>query len=166
MPDELVTVVDESNRNVGAVPRRVMRQQRLRHRAVYVFVSNSRGEVYVQRRSPTKDIYPDYWDPAAGGVVRADEAYEETATREVNEELGVCGVPLHALFDFYFENVECRVWGRVFSCVYDGELKLQAEEVETVELMTIGQIFARAGQENFTPDSVEALRRYVAQEHI
>jgi len=65
--DELVTIVDERNRVVGAVPRRQMRAGKLPHRATYVLVFNSRGDLYVQKRTQSKDVFAGYYDVAAGG---------------------------------------------------------------------------------------------------
>ena len=67
--EELVEIVDRDNHVIGAVTRRIMRQQGLIHRATYILVFNDRGELYIQKRTITKDIYPGYWDVAAGGVV-------------------------------------------------------------------------------------------------
>ena len=80
---EIVQVVDEDNRETGAVTRREMRARGLVHRASYILVFNSRGELFVQKRTVSKDIYPGYLDVAAGGVVLAGESYEEAARREL-----------------------------------------------------------------------------------
>ncbi|NIR17298.1 MAG: NUDIX domain-containing protein, partial [Desulfobacterales bacterium] len=72
---------------------------RLPHRATYILVFNSGGELYVQKRTQTKDVFPGYYDVAAGGVVLAGESYEEGAVRELLEELGIRGTPLEELFD-------------------------------------------------------------------
>src|SRR5919109_1154074 len=129
--DEMVVIVDERNQVVGAAPRREMRARRLPHRSTYVLVFNSRGELYVQKRTLTKDVFPGYCDVAAGGVVLAGETYEQGAERELEEEMGIRGVPLTRLFDFSFEDEHIRVWGCAFSCVYDGAMVLQEEEVES-----------------------------------
>ena len=50
--------------------------------------------------------------------------------------------------------------GGAFSCVYDGPLSLQAEEVESVSLMTIDEIFRRAQTQQFTPDGLYVVQRY------
>ena len=44
--------------------------------------------------------------------------------------------------------IRCRTWGAIYICTYDGELKLQAEEVQAVLLMSVQEIFAR--QHEFT----------------
>jgi 8-oxo-dGTP pyrophosphatase MutT (NUDIX family) len=160
--DEIVAIVDERNHVVGAAPRRAMRVQRLPHRSTYVLVFNSQGHLYVQKRTLSKDVFPGYYDPAAGGVVLAGETYEQGAQRELEEEMGIRRTPLTHLFDFYYEDENTRVWGRVYSCVYDGEVVLQAEEVESGSYMRISDILARAETEQFTPDGLYVLRRYLA----
>ncbi|HJY80428.1 MAG TPA: NUDIX hydrolase YfcD [Candidatus Binatia bacterium] len=159
--DEIVAIVDEHNKVVGAVPRREMRTKNLPHRSTYILVFNTQGELYVQKRTMTKDVFPGYYDPAAGGVVLAGESYEQGAVRELAEEMGIHDVPLIWLFDFYFADERTRVWGGAFSCIYDGEVILQAEEVEDVALMTIAEILRRAETEPFTPDGLYVLRRYL-----
>lgn len=159
--DEIVAIVDEQNNVVGAVPRREMRAKRLPHRSTYILVFNSQGELYVQKRTMTKDVFPGYYDPAAGGVVQAGESYEVSAARELAEEMGIRGVPLTYLFTFYFADEHARVWGGVFRCVYDGPLVLQAEEVESGEFVPIPEIVRRAASEPFTPDGLYVLKRYM-----
>jgi len=162
--DEIVAIVDEYNTVVGAVPRREMRARRLPHRSTYIIVFHLQGSLYVQKRTMTKDVFPGYYDPVAGGVVLAGENYEESARRELEEEMGIHDVPLSRLFDFYFENEHTRVWGDAFSCVYEGELVLQKEEVEYVELMTFADILRRSATEQFTPDGLYVVRRYLEEQ--
>jgi len=87
--DEIVTIVDEHNKVLGAVPRREMRAKNLPHRSTYILVFNAQGELYVQKRTMTKDVFPGYYDSAAGGVVLAGESYEQGAVRELAEEMGI-----------------------------------------------------------------------------
>jgi len=159
--DEIVVIVDEHNNVVGAAPRREMRAQRLPHRSTYILVFNSQGALYVQKRTMTKDVFPGYYDPAAGGVVLAGESYEEGARRELYEEMGIRDVPLAPLFTFYFTDEHTCVWGSVFSCVYDGEVVLQVEEVESGEFVPLDEILQRAHTAPYTPDGMYVLRRYL-----
>src|ERR1043165_747007 len=91
---ELVDVVDEHDIVVDTVSRADMRADNLRHRAVYLAVISSRGELLVHQRSPHKDVWPSYWDVAAGGVVTAGESYDVAARRELQEELGITAEPV------------------------------------------------------------------------
>lgn len=155
--DELVTIIDDDNREVGVAPRWKMRAETLPHRSTYIFVFDSQGRLYVQHRTATKDVFPGYWDLAAGGVVLAGETYEQSAERELAEELGIRGVPLEYWFDFYVK--EYRVWGRAFGCQYEGPLVLQEEEVQGVKRMSVSEVYASADGWQFTPDTLLALRR-------
>lgn len=160
--NETVVVVDRDNNITGSATRRQMRAERLPHRCSYILVFNSQGQLYVQKRTMIKDIYPGYWDPAAGGVMQVGETYEENAVREVGEELGVRGVELRPLFDLWFEDERSAVWGRAFTCIYDGLLTLQAEEVQFVEMMAPDEVLRRAAAgERFTPDGLAVVERYL-----
>ncbi len=86
---ELFQVVDENDRAVTAAPRSEVHGNNLRHRAVHLFIFNREGELFLQKRSPWKDRHPLLWDSSAAGHVEAGEDYDETATRELKEELGV-----------------------------------------------------------------------------
>ncbi len=158
--EEIVAIVNEKNVIIGSAPRREMRARNLMHRSTYILVFNSHGALYVQKRTMSKDVFPGYYDPATGGVMLADESYEQGAIRELEEEMGIRDVPLTRLFDFYFADHRTRVWGGAFSCIYDGPLSLQAEEVESVSLMTMEEIFARAPTELFTPDGLYVIQQY------
>jgi 8-oxo-dGTP pyrophosphatase MutT (NUDIX family) len=133
-----------------------MRAEGLIHRATYIIVTDPDGLLYVQKRTMIKDVYPGWWDPCTGGVVLAGESYEDSAVRELEEEMGITNTPLEFLFDFYF--AEGRVWGRAFHAVYEGPLRLQAEEVQYVERMTVDQILQST--EPVTPDGLAVVRRW------
>ncbi len=157
--EEIVQIVDENNQEIGALARGLMREQRLIHRACYILVFNGAGELFVQKRTMTKDIYPGYWDVAAGGVVLAGESYEKSAERELAEELGVSGVNLQFLFDQYYEDGGNRVWGRIFTCFHEGPFTLQVEEVEYGRFMDPKIALEYSLVEPFTPDGVILLEK-------
>lgn len=146
---------------MGVEPRSIMRRNALPHRASYILVFNAGGELFLQKRTDSKDIYPSYWDVAAGGVVKAGESYEESAKRELAEELGITEIPLHFLFDHYYEDTANKVWGRVFRCSHDGPFYLQAEEVAYGRFITVADALSLSSSEPFTPDGVEILQRLV-----
>ena len=156
--EEIVEIVDRDNNSIGAVSRRIMRQQGLIHRASYILVFNRSGELFLQKRTMSKDIYPGFWDLAAGGVVLAGESYEESAKRELREELGVAGVQLRRLFDQYYEDENNKVWGRIFACPSEGPFTLQAEEIDYGRFMSLAEIEQLHQTEPVTPDGMALLR--------
>lgn len=160
--EELVALVDQDNRPLGAVTRRIMRQQRLIHRATYILVFNTEGSLFIQKRSKTKDIYPGYWDIAAGGVVLAEEDYEAAALRELHEELGIKGKALDPLFDHYFEDEANRVWGRIYTCRHNGPFILQREEIDYGRFLPPAEVTLLHQAEPVTPDGLLILERVLA----
>ncbi|MFC1523852.1 NUDIX hydrolase YfcD [Thermodesulfobacteriota bacterium] len=162
---EIITIVDEQNRVIDAVPRHEMRAKGLIHRATYILVFNSAEQLFVQKRTLTKDIYPGHYDIAAGGVVLAGESYEVSARRELAEELGIDGVDLQILFDTFYDGDDNKVWGRVFSCNYDGRMVLQEEEVESGQFMSLKEVHELAEHQPFTPDGLEILKQVKLVSH-
>ena len=119
--------------------------------------------MFVQRRTKDKDIYPGYFDVAAGGVVQAGESYDESAQRELTEELGIRGVELDPLFDFYHEEFGNRVWGRAYACTYDGNIVLQKEEIQSGAFFPITEIVEMIERRRFTPDGLYVFQRFLAR---
>jgi 16S rRNA (adenine1518-N6/adenine1519-N6)-dimethyltransferase len=93
MQDERFPVVDRNDRVKRSAHRSDVHGNNLRHRAVHVLIFNQAGEVYLQQRSRLKDRHPLKWDSSAAGHVSDKESYDETARRELQEELGI-NVPL------------------------------------------------------------------------
>jgi isopentenyldiphosphate isomerase len=159
---ELIEIVDENNVVQTPTYRHEMRSKKLIHRATYAFIRNSQNYFYVQKRSSLKDYCPGYFDPTPGGVVAAGESYEETNRREIEEEMGIKDVTSTNLFTFFYEDQRTRCFGDAWDIVYDGPLKIQVEEVESVHMMSMREILDRADRgELFTPDSIFACREYV-----
>jgi len=161
--EEIVQIVDKDDVEIAVVARKLMREQRLIHRASYILVFNEDGELFVQKRTMNKDMYPGYWDVAAGGVVLAGESYEQSARRELKEELGVSGLSLKYLFKQYYEDKNNRVWGKIFSCVHQGPFLLQEEEVEYGRFMEPRVALEYSRIEKFTPDGVVILEKIIKQ---
>jgi len=159
--NEIVLIVNNENRVVGTAPRSVMRRMNLPHRASYILVFDRNGRLFIHKRTQSKDVFPGYHDIAAGGVVKQGENYRQSAERELFEELGIRGVPLTELFECFYSDESCRVWGRVFRCEYNGKMILQKEEIESGRFMPVADILANADNLRITPDSLQILQRYV-----
>ncbi len=128
--EELFDVVDEEDRVIRQAPRRLVHANGWFHRAVHVLVFNSRGEVFLQRRSRYKDMHPGLWDSSCSGHLDAGEDYDEAANREFQEELGVAAPAVHRLRRLQ----ACKETGQEFVWVYkarhDGPFHLNPNEIE------------------------------------
>src|SRR6516225_6443898 len=89
MPEEIFDVVNERDEVVGCETRGEVHRLGLMHRAVHVLVFNSRGQVFLQKRSMTKDRQPGLWDFSASGHLDRGESYDACAVRELREEIGL-----------------------------------------------------------------------------
>ncbi len=118
---EYLDVLDSEGNIVGRASKEEVYSKKLPHRIVHVFVINPKtGEVYLQKRSESKDFLPGYWCTSAGGHVRAGESFEEAARRELLEELGL-GTPLEKAFDTVYSFEGHARFIRVFTTkAYEG----------------------------------------------
>jgi len=89
MTEEMFDVVDQNDQVLFQAPRSVVHANHWLHRAVHIFVFNSRGELLVHRRSATKDEAPLKLTSSASGHLGAGEDYALAASRELEEELGL-----------------------------------------------------------------------------
>ncbi len=87
--DEVLEVVDQCDKVVRLASRREIHEKGLLHRAVHIFVFDSKGSLFVQRRSSKKDTHPLKLDSSAAGHVDPGETYIQAAQRELYEELGL-----------------------------------------------------------------------------
>ena len=101
------------------------------HRAVHILVFNSREELFLQKRSMSKDEQPGMWDSSAAGHVDSGETYLDCALREITEELGI--VAQHSMQELFklpalplTGNEHCMV----YRYVHDGPMELQADEID------------------------------------
>jgi len=157
--EELVDVVDDGNEVVGVAARRTVRDENLLHRCTYVFVLNAGGELYIHRRTDTKDVYPGFYDVGAGGVNAAGESYEGCARRELEEELGVSAEPVFRFLHRY-EGPSGRVWGGAFDVVWDGPIVWQPSEVVWGAFVPLVEADAMIAREPFCPDGLEVFGRW------
>jgi len=154
--DEQVALYDDEGRVAGSAPRSVMRSRNLRHAASSVVVRDPAGRVYLHRRTTTKDVYPGLLDFAAGGVVLAGEDPDDGAVREVEEELGVHGVPLVRLGAADYADDATRYRAFRYTVTWDGPVRWQPEEVSWGEWVELAELVRILDDEPGTvvPDSI------------
>jgi len=162
--DELVDVVNADDVVVGRATRRVVREQNLRHRSVYILLFGTNGDLLIHRRTDSKDVYPGHWDVAFGGVLAVGEEYDDGARRELEEECGVNGIPLQRLFRFDYDDGRNQVSGMVYRAMSDGPFQLQATEVVSTEWVRPDAVPDLSQSRQFCPDGLLVLQRYLTTE--
>lgn len=86
--DEFLDIVDKDDNVIGRKRRSEIYAEGLSNfRVVNVFIINSKGELWIPRRTATKRIFQLCLDVSMGGHVDSGETYEEALKRETSEEL-------------------------------------------------------------------------------
>lgn len=156
MTEELVDIVDDDDVVIATVARSEMRSRRLQHRSVGIAVMSSDGRLLIHRRSVAKDIWPGWWDIAAGGVVAAGETYEQAARRELDEELGVDG-EVELLGQSRYLDDDVAEMCRCYRVVHDGPFAFNDGEVSEVRWVTFAELTTMRTTHRFLPDSIAML---------
>ena len=90
MTDELIDICNEQNNLLGIQKMKSEAHKKgLWHRAVHIWMYNSKGEILIQLRARKKELHPNLWDISAAGHVSAYEEPIISAVREIGEELGL-----------------------------------------------------------------------------
>ena len=131
MSEEIFDIVNDQDEVIGRLPRSKVHRDGLKHRATHILVFNSRGDVFLQKRSWKKDNSPGVWDSSASGHVDSGEEYDPCAVRELREELGlIVSTPPQRLFKI----AACPETGQEFVWAYrvesEGPFVLHPEEID------------------------------------
>lgn len=163
-----IQIVDEHNRPVRAGTQQEAWQKGLHHQIVRMMIEDGTGNILLQKRALGKKLYPGRWDSSAAGHVDAGETYEQAASRELGEELGLTNQLLQKKADFYidtaWEQYRLRVFVRLYSITLPQlpPLDLATEEVTEVRWMSVPDIKTLIANQ---PDAlsgglIEVIERY------
>ncbi len=140
----------------------------LRHRSVHVFLFNSRGELFLQKRAVTKDTFPGCYDSSASGHLDAGESYDACAAREMEEELGLTPADAPALTPL-FKLPACLEtgWENVmfYTCQSDATPRPNPREIESGRFFTLAEVLAMVREDpgRFAPAFVKLLGKFGQQ---
>jgi 16S rRNA (adenine1518-N6/adenine1519-N6)-dimethyltransferase len=157
-------VVDENDQLLHTAPRGEVHGNNLRHRAVHLLIFNRQGELFLQKRSRSKNPYPMLWDSSAAGHVDGTEEYDETAARELQEELGVTA-PLTRV-----AKLPCSertgwefIW--LYRGEHDGPFQLAKAEIEYGEFFPVDVVsdWVKARPQDFAPGFLKCWKVFKPQ---
>lgn len=162
LEEEYLYVVDENDEVLGRAARSKCHQEGFIHRSVYVIVINGREEIFLQKRSMRKELYPGYYACSVTGHVEYGESYEEAAKREMREELGI-EAPLKEICKFKCFSEEEREISVLYLCRYDGQIEPNAEEISKGEFLSTEEVreVLRNGGRKIAYGSIIALREFL-----
>ena len=127
---------------------------------VLTMIQNSKGEFLIQKRSKQKNgLYG-----ATGGHCKTGETGLEGAITEIKEEIGLDVKPEEMVLLFEGREDKEQVFFELYYLKRDidiSKLKLQKEEVESVEWMSIERINELVDKSRFLKNHVEEVYRTI-----
>ena len=158
--EELFEIFTEAGEPLGTAPRSRVHREGLWHKSAQVFLFDSQGSLYLQRRVDDKDVCPGLWDQSAAEHLTPGETYLEGALRGLKEELDVSGVALSPLGAPFAGRLDQPALGihdyelqQAFTGIWDGAVRAdpaEVAEVRTISLDALSEWVQRA-PEDFTP---------------
>lgn len=146
--DELIDILDKQGNSTGTtLLKSEAHKKGLFHATAHVWVYNRNGEILIQKRSSSKETYPNKWDVSVAGHISAGEDPISSAIRETQEEIGL-SLQESDLFKIgqyrstvihNKDMIDCE-FNHIFLTelrIPLGDLKLQTEEVAAVKFIDI-----------------------------
>ncbi|MGW3388262.1 NUDIX hydrolase [Streptomyces cinereoruber] len=159
--DERVERVDEQDRVVAVVGRDEAVRRGWLHRIAVTVCRDREGRILVQRRSEHLARFPGHYEVASGGAVAVGESYEEAASRELAEELGV-QAPVRFVVKFLNRDGLSPHWLAVHEAVLFDDPDPDPAEVTWHGWLSESELLRSMEENLFTPDSRDTLSHYFA----
>lgn len=155
--DELFVVVNKKDRIICYRTRfDCHHNKQLIHRAIGVVIFNKQGQILLQKRSKNKDTNPGFYTLSTSGHVGKGETYEQSAQRELFEEIGIHS-PLKRKGKFILESDVETEMDCLFSTIYNGPFYPNKEEVDELKFVSIDQL--NKMKSKLTPFAAASLRK-------
>jgi isopentenyl-diphosphate delta-isomerase len=120
MSEPLLILVNEQDNIIGTLEKLEVHQKALLHRAVSVFIVNSKGEWIIQRRALNKYHSNGLWTNTCCSHPYPDETCHEAANRRLKEEMGL-QCELKEVFSFiYREQLDNNLTEHEYDHVFIG----------------------------------------------
>ncbi|MBN2016467.1 NUDIX domain-containing protein [Candidatus Dojkabacteria bacterium] len=139
---EYLDIVDTNGNIVGKDTRANLHKSPDKiHMTVNILIVNSKGEILVQQRSKNKKFGPGIWEISAGGHVESGSTPDETAKKELKEELGI-EVELKFIEKKVFKFPEQSELAHLYVGYSDGPFCLEENEIERVHFVGLDKLDA------------------------
>lgn len=156
-----VIYVNDQDKIVGSGKIEEAINKGLAVRIVRIFITNSTGEILLQRRSKKMKNSALKWDQSAAGHVDEGESYMTAAKRELFEEMGISNVKLKRYCKYFsvdkYNNIIRKRYNVIYHGIFDGKINIDHDEVAEYKWLTFRELdkWIR-NKDNFTKGFLEA----------
>lgn len=151
--EEWLPLVDEKGNVTGRATRKAVHSGPGKlHPVVHLHLINSKGELYLQKRSLKKDTQPGKWDTAVVGHVDLGETIEHALLRETAEELNITGINPIPLAQYKWETMVESELVFSFRALYNATPVFNKQEIDDGRFWTFKEINENIGKGIFTPN--------------
>jgi len=140
----------------------------LYHQIVRVILRDDNGNILLQKRGQTMEVYPNRWTDSASGHVDFNENPETAAERELYEELGLTAqLKFIGIFltRFIIEDKKVNTYNLIFTGLIDSNATLNVDPIEVsdtrwfkIEKLKNGLL---QNPETFTPYLARITEKYL-----
>lgn len=164
---EIFPLVDADGNTIGRATRQKCHDgSKLLHPVVHLHLFNSKGELFLQKRSSDKDIQPNRWDSSASGHVDYGEAPHAAVLREAFEELGISLSDVIFIDKYIIETDQERELSYCYRAVWDDEITIDTVELSDGRFWTLSEIAANLKQNIFTQNFEADFLRFYSKQAI
>ncbi len=160
LEEQYVDLVDDKDKVVDQVIRKNIYSPDNTHRVVNIIVVNPNDEVFIGKRTKDRFHYPGRFQDI-GGIVESGESYEDSAIKELEQELGITG----NLIDLGVFNQRTEVDNSniaTFVLEFDGDLNVDEREFESYNYIRDFELLDNIENKEsfFTPATAISLKEY------
>ncbi len=160
---EQVILVNEEDKDIGAMEKLEAHQKGVLHRAFSVVLYNNEGKILLQQRAHGKYHSGGLWTNTCCSHPRPQEQTPDAAQRRLMEEMGI-RVPLDFQYKFIYKvqlgSLIEHEMDHVFTGVFNGSPNINPDEVSDWKFMTPGEILSDIA---LNPDQYSAWFRMIMQ---
>ena len=144
MQEEKVVLVDDSNNQVGLMPKMEAHLKGVLHRAFSVIIFNNNGEVMLQKRASTKYHTPSLWSNTCCSHQRENEDNISAGKRRLKEEMSF----ITQLYDFesfiykvsFSNGLIEHEFDHILVGIYNGLPNINLDEVDEWKWISIDEL--------------------------
>ena len=146
--NEKLIIVDLHDNEIGTLNKFECHQKSgVLHRAFSIFLFNEQGQLFVQKRSIQKKLWPSFWSNSCCSHTRQGEDILEAAKRRLNDELGLGGVKLEFVYKFSYEAAYKDIGSEnelcsVFLGVIDQKVNINCNEIEEIRYINTSDLLS------------------------